>query len=263
MESKTVRVHPEEESQAIDHYELYGWHLVNRQEIFSQKEAFDGASSITYQGFTQGTVYTHTETTHFVSLLFQRDGEEAINSALAELETQYDQKEKDLNRVYDQYLTKKRPERIQAQNGSTYAFILGFAFLAGGAILTALGATALDSPGEEGRIPLFFAGIALILVSLFVLVLGGHYDKKAKEIPNDLSKEGEDQADQIFAEMDKLDDQAEAVKKNAQKKEATPALTAGEETAEQVKKAKELLDAGILSKEEFEAIKHKYLKGLE
>lgn len=71
LETKRITVNPDDESVVIDNLRAFGWDLKGRNEVMNSTEHFDGAYS--FRG--AGTVFTHTEVNHFVSLLFERDRE--------------------------------------------------------------------------------------------------------------------------------------------------------------------------------------------
>jgi hypothetical protein len=73
LESKRVVVTPSMETVAIDTERAFGWSLKDRNEVMNSHEVFDGAYSYSYNGISSGVVNTHTESNHFVSLLFERD----------------------------------------------------------------------------------------------------------------------------------------------------------------------------------------------
>jgi hypothetical protein len=156
MEHLSLRVAPEDEVEAIDFYQSLGWKVFSRNEVLSTSEHFDGASSFTYRGITSGTVYTHQETTNYVSLLLERDLALPHREEYLALENRFQGDEEVLSRAnahYQDVLVSNSRRR----RGIPMPFIVGGIFLVVGIMITAI-----LSP----------AGIALIVVGAITVILG-------------------------------------------------------------------------------------------
>lgn len=87
IENKRIVTSPENEEACVNHFQNLGWKPTGRQEVMNSKTVFDGASYFQgSNGIGGGTVYTHTETTHFVSFLFQRDTDDPHYEDFSKLE---------------------------------------------------------------------------------------------------------------------------------------------------------------------------------
>ncbi len=80
-EIKTIKIHPNKESDTIYAYQCFGWSLMSSQEVYSKDSHLENRFS---------TLYSVTETTHYVKLTFERDATSLRNiQKLRELENLY------------------------------------------------------------------------------------------------------------------------------------------------------------------------------
>ena len=71
-EYKTIQYRPENEEFMLNTYAEFGWQPSKRNEVYSEHQHFDGAVSGNFGIIGQTNVYTHTSTTHFVSMVLER-----------------------------------------------------------------------------------------------------------------------------------------------------------------------------------------------
>lgn len=81
FETRTVKVHPDDEQSKINEMTCFGWSMINRQEILSHDN---------YLSEENGKIYQHRKTTHFVSLVFQRDMNLPNIQKIRELQAKFD-----------------------------------------------------------------------------------------------------------------------------------------------------------------------------
>lgn len=80
LESKSLSVSPEMEHEAIETYQKFGWELKSSQEIFNKDS---------HQELRGDSVYSVTETTNYVKLVFQRDKDMPYYNEVCEIEDKY------------------------------------------------------------------------------------------------------------------------------------------------------------------------------
>ncbi len=80
IESTSAKVHPNEEIDMIRTYEQFGWVLKSNQEIRSENSHIENSG---------GSLYSVTEKTHYINLMFQRDTSIPNYKQLTELEEKY------------------------------------------------------------------------------------------------------------------------------------------------------------------------------
>lgn len=80
MESKSISVLPNEEQEAIQKHEMFGWILKSSQEIFNQS---------TKQEARGDEIWNVTTTTNYIKLLFQRDMDMPSIDRIRPLEEEY------------------------------------------------------------------------------------------------------------------------------------------------------------------------------
>ena len=78
METKNLRIPPSEEDETISLMQRYGWQLFSSNEIHSKDS---------HEELRGETVYSVTETTHFIKLVFQRDKSDPKYADFVALET--------------------------------------------------------------------------------------------------------------------------------------------------------------------------------
>lgn len=102
MKTKTIRCFPSEEGEIIERMHLLGYNLKHRNEIDNVREVYDGNVSVTRGNYTGGTVYTHEERNHYLSLLFEKDIiDPELDDKLADLEKSVDNTVRTLDNAYD------------------------------------------------------------------------------------------------------------------------------------------------------------------
>lgn len=80
LESTSLSVLPNDEQEAIDTYQKFGWELKSSQEIFNKDSHNERRGD---------SVYNVTETTNYVKLVFQRDKDMPYYKQICELENKY------------------------------------------------------------------------------------------------------------------------------------------------------------------------------
>lgn len=102
MKTRTIRCFPSEEGEIIERMHLLGYNLKHRNEIDNVREVYDGTVSVTRGNYTGGTVYTHEEREHYLSLLFEKDIiDPELDDKLADLEKSVDNTVRILDNAYD------------------------------------------------------------------------------------------------------------------------------------------------------------------
>lgn len=80
LESTSLSVLPNDEQEAIDTYQKFGWELKSSQEIFNKDSHNERRGD---------SVYNVTETTNYVKLVFQRDKDMPYYKQICEIENKY------------------------------------------------------------------------------------------------------------------------------------------------------------------------------
>lgn len=80
LESKSLSVSPDKEHEAIETYQKFGWELKSSQEIFNKDS---------HEELRGDSVYSITETTNYVKLVFQRDKDMPYYNEVCEIEDKY------------------------------------------------------------------------------------------------------------------------------------------------------------------------------
>ena len=83
IESQSLTVAPSEEQNAIEAFQNFGWTLKSTQEVHSKE------SHLERGGWNYDKIYSVTETTNYVKLLFQRDTQMPNYNEIVELENEY------------------------------------------------------------------------------------------------------------------------------------------------------------------------------
>lgn len=279
-----VTAQPNEEADAIKYYTNFGWKLTQRQEILSQTEKVDGAIAFTYRGLTMGDVKTHTETTHFISMIFERDVSDPDLKRLQELQNDYE-KRTDGQAALDKAAKnadRDHNAKIRSLEGTLkdmanvkrnmivmiVALAIAAISLSVYAILTG-GKTDTPSP----YLAFDFIGLAAFIVGIIFLVKfvrGKKNAGKDEEIQKQIKElEGQD-ATAIAQQKANENKQAfqndlkEADEINArlakQKKGVVIPENSQANSADALKKYKELLDSGAITQEEYDKKKADLLK---
>lgn len=81
-EVKSIKVHPDYESQEINFRQKLGWEFVSTQEIYNKDTHMESS-------FFSDSITSVTETVHYVKLTFQRD-RSMVNPRLLDLEREID-----------------------------------------------------------------------------------------------------------------------------------------------------------------------------
>lgn len=279
LEVKRLAVSPNNEETAIQDTQAFGWMLKSRNEVLNSKEKFDGA--ISYNG--AGTIYTHTETTHFVSLLFERDTNMPHYEELAAHERSYDallaeaDSQEWTNSSKLQNLQKELESLSNEQNSVNQwktTLIVGLVSLSICLLLGIIVQVASQNAAYWG----LFGALSFIAG---LLVLTGLINKRKKENPAAINKKMLDtqaaidaiyeSRKQIQSQMRGLTEEGNKILEISKKSEprsleVKPQETVSEENhgkvesvADELKKLKELKDEGVLTEAEFQAQKGKLL----
>lgn len=153
LESTSISVSPEEESVAIETHEKFGWELKSSQEIFNKDS---------HNELRGDSVYSVTETTNYVKLVFQRDKDMPYYREVCEIETKYYEA---LNR---------KPVYIR----SKFLMVLGIIIAAVGVILLLAGDIA-----EK------ILGVVIAALGIFIIVMKiKSNDKKEAEYEEKMSQ---------------------------------------------------------------------------
>jgi len=80
-ESTSVKVSPIEEEETIQTYEMFGWELVSSQTVDNTDSHLENH---------MGTLYSVTQSTNYVKLVFKRDKNKPNYNRIVELEQEYD-----------------------------------------------------------------------------------------------------------------------------------------------------------------------------
>lgn len=134
FENSSIQVSPSREQEAIEVYQKFGWELVSSQEIFN-KDSHNEARG--------DSLYSVTETTNYVKLLFRRDKDMPYYNEVCDLENQY----------YD-----------KINNEPHYSFSKALLYI--GIVIAVIGLFVVitGSIGEKFiGLPILAAGIALIV----------------------------------------------------------------------------------------------------
>ena len=81
-EVKSIKVHPDYESEEIEFRQKFGWEFVSTQEIYNKDTHMESS-------LFSDTITSVTETVHYVKLTFQRD-RSTVNPKLLDLEREID-----------------------------------------------------------------------------------------------------------------------------------------------------------------------------
>lgn len=261
--SKRVVVEPRLEAEAIDTFAAFGWKMISRNEIYNAHEAFDGAEGWSYMGATSIKVYTHTEVASYVSLLLQTDDDDPNYSRLCQLLKEFQDnidKAKIAREHYDDAI-----KDIHGIGGYLALVIIGAVIVEAGFTLLSVGISLY----QGGMI----AGGAVLLVFGAIMAFGFlAFGKKVRH----------EKFDAAYATQARIKEQIEEYSKNADK-----ALTEGRAIPKQIKEpvveiphesvppkqtteegngslaklreAKQMLDEGLISQEEYDAMKKKII----
>lgn len=268
LTTKRVVTRPEAESGIIDMFQLFGWKLTNRNEIYNSNEVFDGAYSWTYGNATSGTIVTHQETTHFVTLLFQiDDADPSYNTELMNLFARYASDCDTLNR--EAAKAEKAASELNGIGGFKGGIIGGGALFLLSLLMAILGGATQEYGLMGGGIAMAICGIITVIVFLMVglqyrqrhvndaQMKENHYRATVKNVTSDIedivrrAKEIQRTAEKNGAAPRELASQA----KPAEIQAASPESS----TIAQLREYKKLLDEGIITQEEFDAKKKELL----
>jgi hypothetical protein len=274
LETKRVTVNPSEESATIDALRAFGWELKDRNEVMNSTEHFDG--SVSYAG--AGTVYTHTEVNHFVSLLFERDKEMPHYDELRQHESAYlndiaaaTHASQNLSSQIQKKQSKIETEKTILKESKHWKVYIGV----GIALIVLYFLISIIVSAATGDGLVWGPSAVLFFPAILFLILGSNA-KKTNEDPNKgnrqiekLEKEIEAIQAPVYDNLAKAKAEAAAgnkiideIKKNKDAKNAvTKETLPASDPTEEILKYKKLLDAGAITQEEFDA-KKKELLGL-
>jgi membrane protein implicated in regulation of membrane protease activity len=282
LETKRVETLPESETQAIDAYRSFGWALKNRNEIFDSHQHFDGAYSFTFNGVTFGGVQSHNETTHFLSLLFERDTAMPNYSKLQEKEKLYfdtlaslasfenqkrawHQSRTDTLESYQKYLTCKKPFK------PLFWVALGFLSVAVIFLIAALVYQGSHSAYFNTVCTLLWVFFYVPLAVAIVLGVAGlvffALQKGKADIEKEIASCQKDLAGYEEQRAGYLNALAEALKEGngllAPSPEATsPQVPETSSIQDRLSKLKELFDADLISEGDYQSKKEDILRQL-
>ena len=80
LESTSLSVSPSKEQEAIETYQKFGWELKSSQEIFNKDS---------HNEVRGDSLYSVTETTNYVKLVFQRDKDMPYYNEICEIEKKF------------------------------------------------------------------------------------------------------------------------------------------------------------------------------
>ena len=97
-EYKSLNVAPEEETEAIQYYETFGWKLDETREVYNESQKVVGEKYTSYNSFMRGftgndgkvEVQTRTAVTHFLSMRFSRETSMKNYDKLSALQNEYE-----------------------------------------------------------------------------------------------------------------------------------------------------------------------------
>lgn len=97
-EYKSINVAPEEETEAIQYYETFGWKLDETREVYNESQKVVGEKYTSYNSFMRGftgndgkvEMQTRTTVTHFLSMRFSRETSMKNYDRLSALQNEYE-----------------------------------------------------------------------------------------------------------------------------------------------------------------------------
>lgn len=195
MKTKTIRCFPSEEGEIIERMHLLGYNLKHRNEIDNVREVYDGTVSVTRGNYTGGTVYTHEEREHYLSLLFEKDIiDPELDDKLADLEKSVDKTVDILNNAYDK---KWRSKEALSVANKRFKLSVVFVSISAISLLVAL-IVGLVSKSAYAFLYLISPVIVLIVFGIYLFSA----IKKRKTLPDEI----ESQAQIIDQKQEELDD---------------------------------------------------------
>lgn len=265
IENKRIVTSPENEEACVNHFQNLGWKPTGRQEVMNSKTVFDGASYFQgSNGIGGGTVYTHTETTHFVSFLFQRDTDDPHYEDFSKLEKRYIEQEDKIKSIQDQLNKRLDAEYAKAakQNNTT-----GTICLLVGIILVIVGLSLTISKADTGWIVMFVIGCILFIVGIISFAASKKYANRTATLADSLIPKPT--ADELKV-VDECDKQLEAIDKEAAefcktlpKTESKPQKQEKQESEDikaKLAKLQDLLNSGLITKDEYETKRKELLE---
>lgn len=279
-----VTAQPNEEADAIKYYTNFGWKLTHRQEILSQTEKVDGAIAFTYRGLTMGDVKTHTETTHFISMIFERDVSDPDLKRLQELQNDYEKRTdgqaaldkavKNANRDHNAKIGGLEGTLKDMANVKRNMIVMIVALVIAAALIAVY---EILTVGKTDPSPAYSAidviGLVALIVGIVFLVKfirgkkntgkDDEIHKQIKELKGQdataIAQQKADENKQAFQNDLKEVDEINARLAKQKKGVAVPENTQAN-SADTLKKFKELLDAGAITQEEYDKKKADLLK---
>lgn len=194
MKTKTIRCFPSEEGEIIERMHLLGYNLKHRNEIDNVREVYDGTVSVTRGNYTGGTVYTHEEREHYLSLLFEKDIiDPELDDKLADLEKSVDNTVRILDNTYD-----KKWKSKEALANANKRFKISMVSVSVSLILALAGLIAGLASDPYMSIIAIIPAISLITFGIYLFSA----IKKRKTLPGEI----ESQAQIIDQKQEELDD---------------------------------------------------------
>jgi hypothetical protein len=279
LETKRLVAYPYSETAAIDGMRAFGWELKSRNEVLNSVEHYDGSDYFSYNGVGGGTVYTHTEVTHFVSLLFERDNTMPHYAELTEHEKAYNQALEDLSQYDDQCapaLSKLQEKKNlnatirQEQRRWKRSLYVGVVFIVLYFLLSIILAAAFKAVWYFGAcVMLLFIGLVLTLDGAIKKTQAEGGFAKTKQADAALDKQIAAYApkrktinDRVVAELEAGRQLVDENKKLALAAPAAKALPKSEDSKTKLAKLKDLHEEGLITDDEFEAKKQEILSDL-
>jgi len=288
IETKKVVCNPGDEERLINHHMKFGWVLAHRDEVFSQTEHINGATSYSLaltDDFSVGKtkIQTYTSTTNYVNIIFQRETTQPKYIELKKLDDDCDSLFNELTQEQEDAALRANAAKKAAGGGQRTA---GIVILIIGLIMNIAGcAVGCGKTFEKSGsgVPFIVTGIIGVLIWVIGLILEFNSDisKKALAASSDIlndptflgqlkeirekiaanEKAGEAILDSIKKENKPLPEPSviEVTSKETRPVEAIEAPREeakplpNETQVKQLKQLKDLHDAGILTDEEYEA----------
>lgn len=262
-QTRLVSTTTQGEQEITEIFQLFGWTLKKREDYFYDEKR-DGNSSLlkwNYSGTNKTAMNWDLSSNAHVKLTFEiNDQDPSYNPRKMELFEEYLTANETYNREMNSIDSKQGGGSI---GGFVVPIIIGFLMIMGGIALAA-GSGGNNNPGGVG------GGIGLALTGLLLAVIfcsvGGSYKTRnnkentlAKRRSSPILMKTQSQIDSIISELTALDSPKKKTEceQPIRKEEDSKKLT--EDTTAQLIQYKKLLDAGVITQEEFDAKKKELL----
>ena len=173
-ESTSLSVAPEKEQEAIETYQSFGWELRSSQEIFNKDS---------HQEARGDSIYSVTETTNYVKLVFQRDKDMPYYNEVCEIENKY----------FD--LLNRKP----IYYCGNAPIVIGALFLLPGAFFLYVGA---QYSGTSSGAALLIMGLIIAALGLLIIVKRLRTKSRKKAEYNEQTKKWNNERSMLLAEVE-------------------------------------------------------------